>query len=252
MVKGNEGFIYVGQYFHRNGLNLQELGITEKKIGKTIDLTQREKGLNSTKMNIGYVMVAAFEVSNMEKGEKSMHYLLDHNRLNGEWFTDPNDDLISRVRRYMNLNDFAEVPLDDNPNEDVLSNRTRRKVQDTSKEELVYTVNGVEISGYRISDLQFNILEELIVNQKIDPLTIVKELYPNYESAKSSKYYKNGGQLLFQECYSDTYTGVSEGYDDIRKWITPDWGTISNGNGNFKKLLSLKCAEIKQLPPSNT
>lgn len=249
MVEGKEGFIYVGQYFHRNGLDLQKLGITEKKIGKTINLTQREKGLNSTKMTIGYVMVAAFKVPNMEKVEKSIHYLLDHNRLDGEWFTDPNNDLINRVRKYMNLNDFKEEPLNDNIPEDVMANRTRLKVQQSSKEELVYTVNGVEIKGCKSSELQFNILKELIANQKINPMVIVEELYPNYEN--KSKSYLNGGQILFQECYVDAYTGDKEESFDKRRWITADWGTISNDPNNLQKLLNLKCVEVKQLQSSN-
>ena len=55
----------MGQYFHRHGNNLQELGITEKKIGLTKNLEDREKGLNNTKMTIGYTYVAAWEVDDM-------------------------------------------------------------------------------------------------------------------------------------------------------------------------------------------
>ena len=54
----NKEYIYVIQYYHkdcksRKGLDLQTLGLTEKKIGYTKDLKERKKALNSTKMTIG-------------------------------------------------------------------------------------------------------------------------------------------------------------------------------------------------------
>ena len=46
-----EGYIYLGEYYDVLG---RELYTTDKKIGKTISLTQREYQLNRTKSPIGY------------------------------------------------------------------------------------------------------------------------------------------------------------------------------------------------------
>lgn len=236
----NKGFIYVGQYYHKAGLNLQELGITEKKVGKTINLSQRERGLNSTKMTIGYTIVAAFEVPSMEIAEKTIHYLLEHDRLDGEWFTDKDGSLVNRVRKYMILNGYSEVSLGDDDTEDVMANRTRRETQ-KSKTEFTdkVSINGVIVEGSGPVEMQFNILNELINNQKIDPLTIARDLY-----AEDKPKYVNGGQVLFTECNSSTYNGTDERYKDQRKWVTPEWGTICNGAGNLDKLYKLTVASV--------
>lgn len=94
-------YIYIGQYYHKHGLDLQELGITEKKIGLTKDLNDREKALNSTKMTIGYVVAAAWKVDDMRKVESALHNILAHDRLDGEWFTDREGDLIQRVDKHI-------------------------------------------------------------------------------------------------------------------------------------------------------
>ena len=44
-----EGYIYLGEYYDLLG---RELDTTDKKIGKTISLTQREYQLNRTKSPI--------------------------------------------------------------------------------------------------------------------------------------------------------------------------------------------------------
>lgn len=113
-------YIYIGQYYHKHGLDLQGLGITEKKIGLTKNINSREKALNSTKMTIGYVVVAAWEVQDMAITEKVMHVAFDDNRLDGEWFTDPNDDLIARVNTMINLLQIGtRVILDESREEDI-------------------------------------------------------------------------------------------------------------------------------------
>ena len=99
----NKEYIYIGQYFHYHGKDLQDLGITEKKIGKTGDLKQREIQLNRTKGTIGYTYAAAWEVSDMNIVETLLHTAFDDNRLSGEWFDDVNDDLIERVGKIITL-----------------------------------------------------------------------------------------------------------------------------------------------------
>ena len=99
----NKEYIYIGQYFHYHGKDLQEMGLTEKKIGKTINLDKREIQLNRTKGTIGYTYVAAWEVNDMDSVELALHTAFDDNRLSGEWFDDVNDDLVERVHKMISL-----------------------------------------------------------------------------------------------------------------------------------------------------
>ena len=95
-----EGYIYLGEYYDVLG---RELDTTDKKIGKTISLTQREYQLNRTKSPIGYKIISAFKVDNMDKVEKLLHAILDSRRLVGEWFRDEEDTLTGEFINFMNI-----------------------------------------------------------------------------------------------------------------------------------------------------
>ncbi len=121
-------YIYIGQYFHYYGKDLQDLGLTEKKIGKTINLKQREYQLNRTKGTIGYTYVAAWDVKDMDSVEKALHIILDANRMSGEWFEDPNNDLVQRVRDVMSLLSLGkEVDLGNDKDEEINKVRAESK-----------------------------------------------------------------------------------------------------------------------------
>ena len=109
----NKEYIYLGQYYHKHGKDLQELGITEKKIGKTKNPDSREKGLNSTKMTIGYKYIAIWEVKNMDIVETIFHTAFDDNRLSGEWFEDPNDDMLERIDKILRLSELGTKTYED-------------------------------------------------------------------------------------------------------------------------------------------
>ena len=104
-----KGYIYVAGYFHRDGEDIGTL--TEKKIGRSIDVPQRESQLNNTKMTLGVTMHKCWEVENMEVHEKSLHAVLGNTRLSGEWFKDADESLIGRVSAYMDAQGFAEYQL---------------------------------------------------------------------------------------------------------------------------------------------
>ena len=125
-------FIYVGQYFHRHN---KELNITEKKIGLTKNLEDREKGLNNTKMTIGYTYVAAWEVDDMHATELALHRILSHDKLTGEWFEDPKNDLVKRVDGFINalgIGEQVELTIDPNDKEATeLIKKSKGTVQNT-------------------------------------------------------------------------------------------------------------------------
>ena len=95
-----EGYIYLGEYYDLLG---RELDTTDKKIGKTISLTQREYQLNRTKSPIGYKIISAYMVDDMDKVEKLLHAILDSRRLVGEWFKDEEDTLTGEFINFMNI-----------------------------------------------------------------------------------------------------------------------------------------------------
>ena len=124
-------YIYIGEHYHRGGLTLYaknkdgDLVQLEKKIGKTVDLGARENELSRTKSPIGYSMIAAWRTDDeTAKIETSLHSLLDHDRVHGEWFRDVNDDLINRVADYMKINGYTQVEFPkDSDEEEVIADR---------------------------------------------------------------------------------------------------------------------------------
>jgi len=105
-----EGYIYLGEYYDVLG---RELDTTDKKIGKTISLTQREYQLNRTKSPIGYKIISAYKVDNMDKVEKLLHAILDSRRLVGEWFKDDEDTLTGEFINFMNIYGAEFINMDD-------------------------------------------------------------------------------------------------------------------------------------------
>lgn len=95
-----EGYIYLGEYYDVLG---RELDATDKKIGKTISLTQREYQLNRTKSPIGYKIISSYLVDDMNKVERLLHAILDSRRLVGEWFKDEEDTLTGEFINFMNI-----------------------------------------------------------------------------------------------------------------------------------------------------
>jgi len=94
-----EGFIYLGEHYDVLGRFLNN---TDKKIGLTEQLLNREYQLNRTKSPIGYKIIVAYKVDDMNKVEKMLHSILDSRRIYGEWFGDESDTLIGEFINFMN------------------------------------------------------------------------------------------------------------------------------------------------------
>lgn len=94
-----EGYIYLGE--HYDVLN-REIGISDKKIGLSIDPISREQSLTKTKSPIRYRILAVYKVDNMRKVEKMLHSILDSRRVLGEWFKDDDDTLEGDFITFMN------------------------------------------------------------------------------------------------------------------------------------------------------
>ena len=94
-----EGYIYLGE--HYDVLN-REIGISDKKIGLSIDPISRESSLTKTKSPIRYRIVAVYKVDDMRRVEKMLHSILDSRRVFGEWFKDDDDTLEGDFINFMN------------------------------------------------------------------------------------------------------------------------------------------------------
>jgi len=94
-----EGYIYLGE--HYDVLN-REIGISDKKIGLSINPIGREQSLTKTKSPIRYRIVAVYKVGDMRRVEKMLHSILDSRRVFGEWFKDDDDTLEGDFINFMN------------------------------------------------------------------------------------------------------------------------------------------------------
>lgn len=94
-----EGYIYLGEHYDILG---REINITDKKIGLSVNPISRENQLNRTKSPIGYRIITAYKVDNMNRVEKMLHAILDSRRVHGEWFRDDEDTLTSEFISFMN------------------------------------------------------------------------------------------------------------------------------------------------------
>ena len=145
MVKSDSGYIYIGKLFHRHGKDLSS--ISEKKIGKSIDVPNRETALNSTKYTIGYTMIKYWAVNEMSNVEKSIHALLP-NRLTGEWFEDEDDSLTERLTRFMNIIGGVEQNvdvsgLDITEKKIIKSAKDRTRINELAGQQFSYATEGV-------------------------------------------------------------------------------------------------------------
>ena len=111
-----EGYIYLGE--HYDVLN-REIGISDKKIGLSINPISREQSLTKTKSPIRYRIVAVYKVDNMRRVEKMLHSILDSRRVFGEWFKDDDDTLEGDFVNFMNaygaeVYNIEEVKIEQN------------------------------------------------------------------------------------------------------------------------------------------
>lgn len=104
-----EGYIYLGEYFD---VLFRTLGISDKKLGKSIDPVTREVQLSRTKSPIKYRILVVYKVDDMGRVEKMLHCILDSRRVEGEWFKDDEDTLTSEFISFMEAYGAERVDMD--------------------------------------------------------------------------------------------------------------------------------------------
>ena len=187
-------YIYIGEHYHRGGLTLYaknkngDLVQLEKKIGKTIDLAGRESELSRTKSPIGYSMMAAWKTdSDTNKIETSLHSLLDHDRVHGEWFKDTNDDLIGRVADYMKINGYEPVEFPkDSDDEQVIIDRKTINRDISLRPKINELLTG---ETFKIKDVAVTILEKgFLCNKNNKTYDSLNSAFGPLEQARNTWY----------------------------------------------------------------
>lgn len=121
-------FVYLMKNFDRLGRDIGELA-NDKKIGKSVNPPQREKQLNPTKHPLGIALYKCWRTDNWtHEHEKGLHAILDDANVDGEWYSDTEDTLTSRLTKYFKIWDCKEVEL--GTDEDPGVNRIRKEQKD--------------------------------------------------------------------------------------------------------------------------
>ena len=99
-----QGYIYVGEYFHKFGKNVP----TEKKIGKTDSLLNIPQ-IDDYAFSLDFHTPDIYLVDDVEKLYKALTTILDHDQLKEDWFEDTDGDLKDRVTKFMDAFGYKEI-----------------------------------------------------------------------------------------------------------------------------------------------
>ena len=103
-LQPGQGFIYVGEYFHKFGKEIP----TEKKIGKTDSLLDIPQ-IDDYAFSLDFIASDIYLVDDVEKMYKALTHILDHDQLKEDWFEDSDGDLKDRVAKFMEAFGYTEI-----------------------------------------------------------------------------------------------------------------------------------------------
>ena len=103
-LQPGQGFIYVGEYFHKFGKEIP----TEKKIGKTDSLLDIPQ-IDDYAFSLDFIASDIYLVDDVEKMYNALTYILEHDQLKDDWFEDSDGDLKDRVAKFMKAFGYVEV-----------------------------------------------------------------------------------------------------------------------------------------------
>jgi hypothetical protein len=140
--------LYIGILYDRKG---RELGIKDKKIGKTKTPEIREKTLNKTKSPIGYMYIKLYEFESEEISynvEQMLHKIFIDRETEGEWFEDEDENLVERVEVFLSgLSKLGikwnEIDLELTQN---LNKEEKTQIQRIKKSKISLLYNGVNLT----------------------------------------------------------------------------------------------------------
>ena len=103
-LKEGQGYIYVGEYFHKFGGKVP----TEKKIGKTDDLLKIPQ-IDDYAFSLDFTAADIYLVENVEVLYAALTSVLSHDLIKEDWFADSDNDLKERVTRFMKAFGYVEI-----------------------------------------------------------------------------------------------------------------------------------------------
>jgi len=103
-LKEKQGYIYVGEYFHKFG------GIvpTEKTIGKTKDLLKIPQ-IDNHAFSLDFHTPDIYLVDDVDTLYTAITVLLSHDVIKEDWFADSDGDLKGRVASFMKVLGYTEI-----------------------------------------------------------------------------------------------------------------------------------------------
>jgi hypothetical protein len=103
-LKEGQGYIYVGEYFHKFGGKVP----TEKKIGKIDDLLKIPQ-IDDYAFSLDFTAADIYLVENVEVLYAALTSVLSHDLIKEDWFADSDNDLKERVTSFMKAFGYVEV-----------------------------------------------------------------------------------------------------------------------------------------------
>jgi len=103
-LKKGQGYIYVGEYFHKFG------GVvpTEKKLGKTNDLLTIPQ-IDDYAFSLDFHTPDIYLVDDVDMIYTALTVLLSHDVIKEDWFADSDGDLKDRVASFMKALGYSEI-----------------------------------------------------------------------------------------------------------------------------------------------
>ena len=103
-LQEGQGFIYVGEYFHKFGKEVPN----EKKIGKTMSMLDIPQ-IDDYAFSLDFIASDIYLVDNVEALYSALTSVLGHDQLQEDWFEDSDGDLKNRVASFMKAFGYGEV-----------------------------------------------------------------------------------------------------------------------------------------------
>jgi hypothetical protein len=146
----NKSYLYVGVYY--DIYEGRDVGIKDKKIGRTIHPNDRENKLNATKGPIGYMFIKLYQFigrNTANEIEKIFETLLEDRNTHGEWYKDDDEFIVDSVNSVINnLKNMGfpiiEIDLGLEPN---LSKVEKEQIQRAKYRKLSLHYKGKDVSG---------------------------------------------------------------------------------------------------------
>lgn len=103
-LKPGQGYIYVGEYFHKFGKSIP----TEKKIGKTDDLMKIPQ-IDDYAFSLDFIASDIYLIDDVDKMYSALTFILEHDNIKEDWFEDTDGDLKDRVAKFMKAFGYQEI-----------------------------------------------------------------------------------------------------------------------------------------------